>query len=115
MQNYFNFPWDYVLKYTASDGIDEDPDEDTGLAVDGICGPETWAAISEIVKDMPTIRYDRATNTGSTGWHVTMLQAFLNYLGADLDADSEYGPLSQDALITFQMICKGGDYGSKKM
>ena len=114
VQRYFNFPWDYVLRYPQEAVYDEDaeetiaekPNEKTaGLKADGICGPETWAAIAEEIRRMPLAAYDRKNNTGSIGWHVTLLQAFLNYRGEDLDADGEFGPLTQEALLNFQS-CK---------
>ena len=40
-----------------------------------------------------------------SGWHVAMLQAFLNYIAADgeyLDVDGDYGPLTAAAVKSFQ-------------
>ena len=112
-QAYYNFPWDHCLRFPQGPNYDEGEKTDTepahdgssGLKADGICGPETWAAIAEEIRKMPMVSYDRKTNTGSIGWHVTLLQAFLNYQGADLDADGEFGPLTQEALLNFQS-CK---------
>ena len=38
------------------------------------------------------------------GWHVAMLQAFLNYINedTDLDTDGDYGPLTAAAVAEFQ-------------
>jgi len=77
----------------VADVPDENPDEDTGLVVDGECGEQTWAALA---KKMPLIK------RGSTGWAVTTLQAALNYCGADLDADGDYGRLTELAVKQFQ-------------
>ena len=68
-------------------------DEDTGLLVDGECGEQTWAALAS---RMPLVK------NGSTGWAVTALQAALNELGADLDADGECGPLTVKEIKRFQ-------------
>ena len=96
----------FSFSVMALETIAEKPNEKTaGLKADGICGPETWAAIAEEIRKMPMVSYDRKTNTGSIGWHVTLLQAFLNYHGEDLDADGEFGPLTQEALLNFQS-CK---------
>ena len=97
IQNYFNYPWDCVLRFpeTVSDEEKKEPNEITSAlnSADGICSEKTW---NEIAKRLPQIQ------NGSTGWAVTALQAALNYLGADLDADGEFGPLTEEALWTFQ-------------
>ena len=101
IQNYFNYPWDCVLRFTET--INEDPEPEASSVTngsqnqlakaDGICSEETWL---KIAKKLPQIQ------NGSTGWAVTALQAALNYLGADLDADGEFGPLTENALWMFQ-------------
>ena len=68
-------------------------DEDTCLLVDGECGEQTWAALAS---NMPLVK------KGSKGWAVTALQAALNELGADLDADGDFGPLTEKAIKQFQ-------------
>ncbi len=96
-QGYWNYPWNCVLRYMGdesdeggSGGGSIDPSNPN---VDGICGPKTWAAL---VAKMPMVRQ------GSEGWAVTALQAMLNELGADLDADGDFGPLTFTALEEFQ-------------
>lgn len=69
------------------------PEDETGLEVDGECGPETWAALAA---KMPLVKY------GSKGWAVTAVQAMLNCLGADLDADGDCGPLTKKEIMEFQ-------------
>lgn len=94
VQSYFNYPWTHVLRYIAEDEpSDEKHTEQSVSSAIGVCGPETWI---EIAKKMPTIE------SGSTGWAVTALQAALNYLGADLDADGEVGPLTESAIWLFR-------------
>lgn len=92
VQNYFNYPWTHVLRYFETESSDSDEPIQTGKG-NGICGPDTWL---EIAKRMPTVQ------EGSSGWAVTALQAALNYLGADLDADGDAGPLTTSAVWTFQ-------------
>ena len=101
IQPYFNYPsggWDCVLRLPETldydDTSDADPvNEKTGLVVDGECGPETWAALC---KKMPIVK------KGSRNWAATALQAMLNYLGADLDADGDCGPLTVKEIKEFQ-------------
>lgn len=90
-QGYWNYPWNCILRYAGDDsGGDIKPDNPN---VDGICGPKTWAAL---VAKMPMVKQ------GKEGWAVTAMQAMLNELGADLDADGDFGPLSREALEEFQ-------------
>ena len=86
-QSYWNYPWDCVLRYEGGD------DPHHGENVDGICGPKTWAALAVKM---------RTVKVGSLGWAVTALQSALNELGADLDADGDFGPLTEEALMDFQ-------------
>lgn len=95
-QAYYNYPWLCVLRYPeAIDYEEQKPQksEKTGLEVDGVCGPATWAAL---IRRMPTVRI------GSESWAVTALQAMLNMLGADLDADGDCGPLTVNEIKEFQ-------------
>lgn len=92
IQNFWPYPWDCCLRLPEAEDV-SNLDTQTGFAGDGICGPETWAALA---RRMPTVR------EGSASWAVTALQAMLNALGEDLDADSEFGPLTKTALIQFQ-------------
>lgn len=91
IQPYFNYPWDCVLRYPET--IEEPKDEPKEMTVDGECGPETWAALAN---KMPLVK------KGSKGWAVTALQAMLNALGADLDADGDCGPLTDKEIRKFQ-------------
>ena len=101
-QAYFNYPWLCVLRYPETVALDDEAGETAEadaepaadvLQVDGECGPETWEAIA---KRMPIVR------KGSAGWAVTALQAMLNFLGADLDADGDCGPLTENEIKEFQ-------------
>lgn len=71
----------------------DDPNEKTGLLVDGECGEETWAALA---KKMPIVK------NGSVGLAVKALQNMLNFLGASLDPDGECGPLTEKEIREFQ-------------
>lgn len=79
----------------AADLPDEpdDPNEKTGLLVDGECGQETWAALA---KKMPIVK------NGSVGLAVKALQNMLNFLGASLDPDGECGLLTEKEIREFQ-------------
>lgn len=46
---------------------------------------------------------------GSTGFLVTALQATLNYYGADLDMDGEFGKLTREAVIEYQRTHNDAD------
>ena len=99
IQTYFNYPWNQVLRYPEEAKDDSDKDKETIAdetelqKLNGICGPETW---KELIERMPTVQ------NGDVGWAVTALQAMLNYLGNDLDADGEFGPLTEGAVYMFQ-------------
>ena len=115
IQSYWNYPWDCVLRYPETGVYDEDQTPavtapSTGkLTADGVCGPKTWEAIAECIRKMPQL--DCITdNNGkiirmSTGWDVSTLQSFLNYQGAYLDVDGDYGPLTKQAVADFQRQC----------
>ena len=90
IQPYFNFPWDCVLRYPETA---DDNGKETGLAVDGQCGPMTWEALA---KQMPLVK------RGSVGWAVAALQAMLNFLGSDLDIDGDCGKLTENEIKAFQ-------------
>ena len=89
IQPYFNFPWDCVLRYPET----VDDEKETGLAVDGQCGPMTWDALA---KKMPLVK------RGSVGWGVAAVQAMLNFLGSDLDVDGDCGKLTENEIKAFQ-------------
>ena len=96
IQPYFNYPWDYVMRYPEEV---EPPEEETGLEVNGICGKDTWEAIS---KRMPDFSKLAELKEGSTGPDVRFLQAMLDYFGANLDTDGDFGPLTKREVMEFQ-------------
>ena len=81
-----------VPNWAVVANVPDDPDP-TGLTVDGEVGQQTWAALA---KRMPLVK------KGSTGWAVTALQTMLNFLGADLDADGDFGVLTEKEVKEFQ-------------
>jgi murein L,D-transpeptidase YcbB/YkuD len=70
----------------------------SGLAVDGIVGPNTWAALDGDSPEPPTLA------EGSQGPVVTSLQTALNELGANpvLAVDGIFGPLTATAVKAWQ-------------
>lgn len=99
IQNYWNFPWDCVLRYPEVVNYDEDADEpiepgDDRPKADGICRRETWEALAP---------YFPRLCIGSIGPEVMALQAALNEAnGCFLDIDGEFGPLTELELREFQ-------------
>jgi peptidoglycan hydrolase-like protein with peptidoglycan-binding domain len=63
---------------------------DHGLGVDGVVGPQTWSAL--II----------TTSQGSTGYAVEALQRQLNANGENVSVDSDFGPLTDQAVRDFQ-------------
>lgn len=116
VQPYFIYysGWDCVLRYPEVISYDDETAEadpeptSVQLQADGICGPQTWETISDMIAEMPLLECV-TDNKGKiirmpSGWHVAMLQAFLNYCDpdADLDVDGDYGPLTAAAVKQFQ-------------
>ena len=101
IQSYWNYPWDCVMRYPET--ISDDTEEPV-LAIDGICGTETWAAL---ISEMPTIEELPVVKYGSMDWSVAMCQSMLNYLGAGLDTDGECGPKTKAAIMNFQREYNG--------
>ena len=92
--------WKYAANVSKNAGCEtedaaeeEETVRDTGLEVDGIAGPATWTALAG---RMPTCL------KGSMNMATAALQAMLNQLGADLDCDGEFGPLTDAELRRFQ-------------
>ena len=69
-----------------------------GLAVDGICGPNTWAALNNAAAaSNPVLK------KGSSGAAVTQMQQLLKTAGFDPGAaDGQFGPNTDAALKKFQ-------------
>lgn len=112
IQSYWNYPWDCVLRYpeviTYDDETDDNDEKDkteavtwkeanSNLVSDGIAGADTWARLAA---GMPTVRNGDETYPKTLA--VKALQCMLNYYGASLDTDGEFGPLTEIALINFQ-------------
>lgn len=113
IQSYWNYPWDCVLRYPEVINYDSDAsavDEKQSkpsLEPDGICGMKTWEVIADEIRKFPKaecIMEGEKIVKMSEGWHVKVLQAFLNYHGAALDIDGEYGPMTAQAVADFQSL-----------
>ena len=85
--------WSVVAGEPDEEPADEPVDDGTGLLVDGECGEQTWAALA---KKMPLLK------KGATNKAVKALQCALNYLGASLNEDGEFGNLTENAVREFQ-------------
>ena len=81
-----------VPNWAVVANVPDDPDP-TGLVVDGECGPMTWAALTE---GLPVLK------EGSKGNLVRALQYVLNYYGAKLKIDGDFGPKTKAKTMEFQ-------------
>ena len=100
MQAYWNYPWDCVLRYPEMITDEDDmpvPDEGGtgagGLEIDGICGRETWGALTD---GLPLVQ------KGSSGYAVRAMQSLLNYRGVPVFVDGDFGDETEKAVKTFQ-------------
>lgn len=75
-----------------------------GLAVDGVAGPNTRAALAQL--ETPTnlfdARCDHALREGNRNGCVALLQKQLNAKGAKLNVDQSFGPATKAAVVAFQ-------------
>lgn len=95
--------------------------EDYGLPVDGIVGPQTWEKLNEVYQDIRSALPDWALNApvtlfprrlvqGMTGEDVRQVQNWLNILSTafpeiqPIAADGNFGPRTTEALITAQSL-----------
>ena len=92
IQPYWNFPWNCILRYTVDSGK-------AGLVVDGEVGEQTWAAIKN---RMPNFNKLPLIKKGSKGSAVRFLQSMLNYFGASLIVDGDFGELTEKDVMEFQ-------------
>ena len=87
IQPYWNFPWNAVLRYT---------EESVESTSDNVSISDNVITV-EIKKV-----FQNTLKQGSEGYLVTALQAILNYYGADLDMDSDFGRLTKEAVVEYQ-------------
>lgn len=85
IRSYYNFPWDYILRYSGKD--DEKLPEQIKMEPNrSICHVE-----------LPFIQQ------GMTGGDVLSVQTLLHHKwGISLDCDAEFGPLTKAAVMSFQ-------------
>lgn len=89
IQNYWSFPWDFVLRYTPKEPIETAPESNTvgQQMADKIIANRNW----------PTLKLY------SKGDWVKVLQALLNAKrNANLEIDGDYGVLTYSAVNKFQ-------------
>ncbi|MCK6508463.1 peptidoglycan-binding protein [Myxococcota bacterium] len=73
--------------------------ENAGLVVDGIVGPNTWAALGVSWDDEPAVRL---LGLGAQGDDVVDLQNALVRAGYDIDVDGIFGQGTLQAVCDFQ-------------
>ena len=97
IQSYWNYPWDCVLRYIETADEETDTDEggtgSGGLEIDGICGRETWNALT---LGLPLLR------EGSMGPAVRAMQSLLNYKGVPVGIDGDFGEETEKAVKKFK-------------
>ena len=85
-----------------------------GLSADGIVGPITWERLMNVSGNLPTVSnpvYPGVLiSVGSRGPSVTVMQNYLNTIRSrlpsipQLAADGIFGPITQNAVTTFQNL-----------
>lgn len=79
--------------------------EANGLAVDGVVGPATWAALRPPTAKpvAPVPGAEPELQEGASGDAVTLAQRLLNETGFALVVDGQYGPNTRSAVTSFQL------------
>jgi peptidoglycan hydrolase-like protein with peptidoglycan-binding domain len=91
--------WDIDGKFSAQTaGAVKEFQKTRRLTVDGIVGPQTWGALTDLLSALP-----RTVNRGDTGDEVTEVQRLLtNLLYQPGPIDGDFGPLTETAVVAFQ-------------
>ena len=97
VQSYWNYPWDCVLRYIENAGEEPETDEggtgSGGLEIDGICGNQTWGALTA---RLPLLK------KGSKGPAVRAMQSLLNYKDVPVEIDGDFGEETEKAVKKYQ-------------
>ena len=80
--------------------------ESWGLTQDGIAGRETWSFFSTFQPGDRPWPLVKVGATQSSNWRVLAAQHLLRFRGATIAADGAFGPLSGEAVRTFQMTLR---------
>ena len=80
--------------------------ESWGLTQDGIAGRETWSFLSALQPGPRPWPLVKVGATQATNWRVLAAQHLLRFRGAAIAADGAFGPLSGEAVRTFQMTLR---------
>ena len=99
IQSYWNFPWSCVLRWEESTDASADTGGTEG-AGSGSSGNDGCSESDTNLEEIPIIKV--ILKKGDKGYLVEALQAMLNYYGASLDTDRDFGRLTQQAVINFQ-------------
>lgn len=74
-----------------------------GLTMDGWAGQETWSFFSTLRSGTAIWGMAKVGHTQETNWRVRAVQHLLNHAGASLTADGVYGPLTGEAVRLWQL------------
>jgi peptidoglycan hydrolase-like protein with peptidoglycan-binding domain len=80
--------------------------ESWGLTQDAIAGRETWSFLSALQPGPRPWPLVKVGATQATNWRVLAAQHLLRFRGATIAADGAFGPLSGEAVRTFQMTLR---------
>lgn len=80
--------------------------ESWGLTQDGIAGRETWSFLSVIQPGPRPWPLVKVGALQATNWRVLAAQHLLRFRGAMIAVDGAFGPLSGEAVRTFQMTLR---------
>lgn len=80
--------------------------ESWGLSQDGAAGRETWSFLSTLQPGPRPWPLVKVGATQTSNWRVLAAQHLLRFRGATIAADGAFGPLSGEAVRTFQMTLR---------
>ena len=73
-----------------------------GLTIDGLAGRETWSFLSTMRAGSQVWGMAKVGHTQAVNWRVRAVQHLLDHRGASLAVDGDYGPLTGEAMRSWQ-------------